>query len=747
MVNTIKNSTTFINFTGFEDKVAEDLVGRLRDIVVSAEQNRQADVKRAEEAIRIYKNDLWSEKDIEFFEEFDMTPYQIPEGRAPINKLVNTQRAAQYDFQFKPLDMSSYERHRKNRDKWVQEHVDEFATPKQARKYYDTYADDELAMAISIYHQNQRIKNKTKKVEAQCFENMLITGLDFMKTTYNDGIDTQRRGVRQMIYDRSSVDPELSDIEYIGEVNRLYKDDLVTMFPEHKQQILDRFEKYTTLRGNNQWNTAMQKNWRQFYKFDHQRSQSRLKVCELWFKSAEERWVVEQDGDARKVQYGLDKKQVQDKLKEIELDNLKDRADEGDQKAIELFQQRPNVIDKEVQNIVSNKYKLRTTQEFVWNKAVFSHNALFEFKRNPLPHGSHPYTPFFAQFVEGWYTGLIDDVKDLLIALNKAVMFRELMMAHGAKGLLVVDRKSVNRSQYSVDDIRQMWTQIGGIIDLDLAGNRKLSDVFQQVTTIGEGFAEISRVIQELEQKVYKIMGVNEAMLGFTSDGAAASQVRQRIKEGQGNNGVIFDNFNKALETHTHEKVFPLVVTEMIQKRPKAIRVLGDNRSEWLDLTYDNEFELFADAIQSGNYVVKLETQQIDEQLSQQQQSILLQSAMQDPNLSTEAALEFSGMPQIQNFLRRSREIMRQKKREQLADQVDLKKMQQMMLQQGLDADTVSDLISKAKLERLKEMEAEQNQSNQNVQGMSEVQRQANEGNRLQQIEKTTLDGGNDGNG
>lgn len=742
--------TNFLNFTNLKDKPAKDLVGRLRHLVTSAERDRQADVTRAEEAIRIYKNDLWSQEDIEFFEEFDMTPYQIPEARAPINKLVNTQRTARYDFQFKPLDMSSYERHRKNREQWVQNHIDEFNTPKQARQYYDTYADDELAMAISVYYQNQRIKNKTKYVESQCFENGLITGLDFLKTTYNNGIETERRGVRQMFYDRSSVDPMLSDIEYIGEVNRLYKDDLVTMFPDHKQEILERFKSYTTLRGSNQWNSAMQKNWSEFYDFDTQRDESRLKVAEVWFKSAEKCWVVEHGGESRETQYGLDERQVTEKLKEIELDRLKEQAQKGDQQAVELFQQRPQIIDQQIQQIVSQKYKLRTTQKFVWNKAVFTHNALFEFKQDPLPHGSHPYTPFFAQFAEGWYTGLIDDVKDLLIALNKSVMFRELMMAHGAKGLLVVDRKSANRSGYSMDDIRQMWTQIGGIIDLDLAGNRKLSDVFQQVTTIGEGFAEISRVIAELEQKVYKILGVNQAMLGFTSDEAASSQVRQRIKEGQGNNGVIFDNFNKTLETHTHEKVFPILIQEMLQKKPKAIRVLGDNRSEWLDLTYDKEFELFADAIQSGNYAVELDTQQVDDQLSQQQESILLQTAMQDPNLSVEAALEFSDMPQIQNFLRRSREIMSQKKRDAMADQINLQKMQQMMLQQGLDQDTVNDLITKAKLERLKEMEAEQQQSsnnagpNQENQGMSEVQRQAGEGNRMNQIEKATLQGANE---
>lgn len=738
-------SKGFLNFTGLDDSSAKNVIHQVRRLVLEAESDREIDVARAEESIKLWKNEFWSDEDVKFFEEkFNVAPYQIPAARAPLNRLVAQQRGSRYDFGILPTDPLSYERQRRGRQEYIENYGHEFDTQEQAGEYYDRYYDDEYAQAIEVRYQNVRIDNKTKYIESQCFENMLITGLDFLKTTYTtqdnpDGeIKTERRSVRQMLWDHSSVSPVLDDIEYIGEVHRLYKQDLISLFPEYEPEIEDAYEDYSNFfRGPARSNTNQ--SWKHFYDFDTERDDVRLKVVEMWYQDTEQRYqlIDNETGDPRLIQHGLDEEQIWEYVKEIELDEMVSEMQKGNLDP-EFFARDEQEVRRDIDEFVEEKYSLRTTQVKVWYKALMSHNALFEFRRSPLPHGSHPYTPAFAQFTEGWYTGLVDDVKDILLAYNKAFMFREIMLANGAKGVLLIDRGAVNKSGYSVDDIREMWTEIGGVIDLELRGGRRLSDVFQNVTTIADGLQEIRAILNDLENKLYGIMGVNSAMLGTVGSEAPASQVRQAIQQGQSTNGVIFDNFNRALETHAHHKVIPLVVSELMQKRPSALRSLSENRQKWIDMTYDEEFELFVDTIMSGQYQTKLVTKEADRQISMQESAMLIELAQSRPDkISIEAALEFSNLSFAGKFLRRNRELMRQDQRDQQLRMVDLQQVQTIMAEYGIDAETAEDMVTNLRKQRVKQMKGGDGQATQQAQGSGTIQQLSAENTRMEDIEQS----------
>lgn len=742
-----RTKTKFVNFTPLEDKEAKELVGKLRKRIVEAEQDRNLDVSRAEEAIRLWKNHLWDEEDVKLFEEkFNVSPYQIPAARAPLNQLVSQQRAARYDFRVTPLDPSSYERQRRNRELFVEQHAQEFDNIEQAREHFDRYYDDEFAQAISLYYDKVRQQNKSKYIESEAFENMLITGLDFLKTTYSklnnpDGaLVTDRRSVRQMFWDHSSVDPLLDDIEYIGEINRLYRQDLIKLFPEQVEEIEELYGNYSNFfRGIGR--AGLNTSWRKFYDFDTERHDVRLKIAEMWFRDTETRFQLLdlETNNTRLIKHGLDEQQIIELLAEVELDKLVAEVEKGERDP-QFFARSEEEVREAVARVVEEKYDLVQTEVGVWYKAVFSHDALFEFKRSPLSHGGHPYTPLYAQFTEGWYTGIVDDIKDLLLAYNKAVMFREVMLANSAKGALFIDKNTVSKSGYHIDDIKEMWTQVGAVIDLDLRGNRRLSDVFQQVTNIGDGLAEIRSVIAELENNIYKIIGVNQAMLGTMGSEAPASAIRQQIQRGQGNNGLIYDNFNRGLETHVHEKVVPMLVSDLIQKKPSAVRGLADNREKWIELNYNEEFDLFVDAIMNGEYQTKLVTKEPDKQTSRQNAAMLLELAQSRPDaINLEAALEFSELPNMHDFLRRNRELMRKTQRDQNMRMIDLQQVQQIMLSQGLDAATAEKLVQQMQKERAKQLEQQQGQGNQLAQGMNTIQKLAGEVQREGAIEQNTL--------
>src|SRR5690625_6093967 len=152
-----------------------------------------------------------------------------------------------------------------------------------------------------------------------------------------------------------------------------------------------------------------------------------------------------------------------------------------------------------------------------------------------------------------------------------------------------------------------MRTKIGGCIYLDVRGGRRLSDIFQSVKTIGEGLLESRMILNDLEAKVFNIIEFNNAMLGMVGNEASGTQVRQSIQQGQTTNGILFDNFNSALETHIQDKTIPLVVADLMNKKPVAIRSLGENRRKWIELNYSEEFELFVDTMLRGEFQLRLE--------------------------------------------------------------------------------------------------------------------------------------------
>lgn len=742
-----RNPSQFLNNTDLPDDEARELVGRLTEIVKRSETAFEEHRRKAQESLAIIRNQFWSKEDLEFFDEFDITPYQIPEARAPFNRLFQEQRAMRYDFHLIPEDKHAFERHRRKREEFVEKHGHEFDSLKDAQEYFDRYADDEFAESVTVYLDKFRNRTNAKSNESQVFENGVITGCDFFKTVFStknnpDGqLERERRSIRQMFWDINSVDYFLSDVEYIGEVQRFYKHDLISLWPELAEQIEKKYSEYTNLNAGTYMPSQHKVDWQHFYEFDSVHDQPQLRVVEIWHQQIEERYqlVNRETGDARLIQYGLEEDEIYDLLYEEVLDELLLEAERGELDP-DFFTQGEEAVRSEVARITEERFELRTTQAKVMYKTVFSHNALFEHIRNPLPSGSHPYTPFFPQFTDGWWVSVVDDVKDIILALNKAVMFRELIQAHSAKGVLVVDRKTLNKSGYSIEALRQSWTEIGAVVDLDLAGGRRLSDVFEHINTMHQGLSEITLVINELKQRLYEIIGVNPAMLGNVGNEAAAAQVRQRILQGSATNGIIYDNFNQSLEYHIKHKEIPLIAHEMMVRPQRAIRKVGESRGEWIELNYNEDFELFVDTLSKGDFTFKLVPKTVDTQFEQQQAAMILQLAMAHPEIDVEAALEFSNIPFAHRFLRRNREIIRRKQNQALQNQIGIDEVVQTALQLGVDTQTADEMARKLRLQRAKELQEGEGAQRQRGQGASTIQSLASESMRQEAIFNETME-------
>jgi hypothetical protein len=725
----------FLNLTELETKDAEEKVSEYRDMVQNAEGHLSKKLERAERNFEIYKNQIWDDEDLTFFQEIGVTPYQFSIARPLINNLIARQRNRRFSFEIVPRDTQAYRRFENGKQAFVANHLNEFNTPQEAEEYYDEYADDEYARVINALLSNVRYESKAPWKESENFQSGLVTGGDFMKATMSrknntsGSVNIERKSQRQIVYDPMAIEYDLSDAEFIGEVHQLYVDDLVQQYPEHAELIQQKFKIFTN-KGRNR--TPMIGNgWADWFKYDEGESNVKIKVMELWVKETEERLMLldNETGEQRLLLPGVTLEDVIDQ-----------KAAEMLQMAIQSgmvdLQNTDEDIQEKILEQVNQRYTVNVVFEPVWYKCVFAMGSLFEYKRSPYPHNSHPYTPFWAQHADGYTTGLIDDIYDIIIAANKALAFRELMMAHSSKGLVIIDEKAFADAGYSVADVAEAYTQIGSVLAIKPKPGKSVNDLITQLTTVGDGINAINAVIADYDNRLYQISGVNLAQLGVTQGETPASRFRMQIAEGENNNALIFDNFVRSMEQFYNEKVIPLVVEMAKSQKEQVVRMLGDDSRPWVAIDMDPDEGLFADTLRSGVFSCVLVPKEDNPQLDEARSAKYMELAMAGA-IPIEVAIESSNDPNRQRIVKKIRQWKHQQMLDQAKNQVDLQLVMQVMMQSNVDQDTADDIIKNIRL---------QNMQNQNKQsgsplGTQNISEAAAQPQRLQTIQNNTING------
>jgi len=723
----------FLNFTQLEQETAEEYISKYRDIINNAKAAHHLRLERAERNFEIFKNQIWDDEDNEFFEALGMTPYQFSVLRVLINNLIARQRNRRFEFQVVPRDTAAYRRFEQGKEQFLEENLHLFNSTKEAEEYYDEYADDEYANMINGMLSNVRYESNASWEESECFQNALVTGGDFMKATLSRKYNTsgsilvERKSQRQMLYDPMSVKYDLSDAEFIGEVHLMYVDDLVEQYPEFADQIKEKYSMFTN--SDRTRLPATSESWKDWFEYDETGNSVKLKVVELWKRETEKRLklVDRQTAEERLLLPGVTLEDVTDQ-KAAEL--LQQAIDAG-----QVDVERPEEeLMQEFLTMVNDRYDVEIVYEPIWYKCVFTMGALFEYKRSPYPHGSHPYMPFWAQFADGYVTGLVDDVHDIVIALNKALAFRELLMAHSSKGLIIIDEKAFADAGYSIDDVADAYTQVGSVLAIKPKPGRNITDLITQLTTVGDGINAINSVIADYDNRLYQISGVNLAQMGFAPGETPASRYRQQITEGENNNALIFDNFVRSMEQFYNDKVVPLVV-EMTKNKPQqVIRMLGDQIKPWVKLDMDPDENLYDNMLRKGVFSCVLIPKNDNPQLDEARSSKYMELAMSGA-IPIEVAIKNSNDPNRHRIVRDIKSWKHQQRLEQARNQVDIQQLMQVMMQQGVDADTADEIMRNI---RLQNMQKEQAQSA-GAPGTKQISEAAAQPQRLQTIEQNTL--------
>jgi len=728
----VSTKHNFLNITQLEDKEAEEKVSTYREMLYNAEEHHNERLKRAERNFEIFKNKIWDDEDEEFFEEMGMTPYQFSVARPLINNLIARQRNRRFMFEIAPRDTAAYRRYDQGKQRFFEDNLDQFNSIQEAEEFYDQYADDEYANMINALLQNVRYESNAKRKESECFQAGLTTAGDFMKATMSRKNNTsgsvliERKSQRQIIYDPNAIEYDLSDAEYITEVHSVYVHELKEYYPEFAEQIEDKYKMYSN--ENRSRLSVTSNSWKDWFDFDNPGVGVKLKVVEMWHKQMEKRLMLldKQTGEKRLLLPGVTLEDVIDQ-----------KAAEMLEVAIQQGQIDVNAEDGQIQSQilqqVNERYDVEPVQEPIWYKCVFTLDALFEYKRSPYTHNSHPYMPFWAQHADGYANGLIDDIHDIILALNKGLSFREMLMAHSAKGMIIIDEKAMADSGYSIDDIADAYTQIGSVLAIKPKPGRNIADIIQQFTTVGDGIAAVNSVIADYDNRLYQISGVNLAQMGMAQGETPASRYRMQISEGENNNALIFDNFVMSMEQFYNDKVVPLVVEMARTQKNQVVRMLGDNVKPWVMIDLDPDEGLYDNMLRKGLFSCVLVPTEDNVQLDEARSAKYMELAMAGA-IPIEVALKYSNDPNRHNMIREIKRWKHQQMLEQAKNQVDIQQVMQVMMQQGVDSQTADEIVKKVRMQNFQK----QNQS-QGAPGTKAIGEAAAQPQRLQTIEQNTL--------
>lgn len=710
----------FLNFTDLDHTTASKLHEELRTYVELGEQYRTQRLERGQRAENLRNGKIWDEQDLEFFEALDLTPYEINIHRPLFNTIVEAQREQRIRFRVAPKDVHSHHRYVSGRDEFIKAEAEDFSSPEEAGEYFDENVDDKFGTMLSALMMDSRETSNGDDAENECFDDGAIGGMGVLKGEYSTkydrsiGINISAPPQNSMVYDEArSKEYETEDITFIGQIHEYYPEDLIEEYPDKAEEIEGTYrhliENRRTFQGGNVANREW-KNWYEFSRGAGETENLRIKVADLWTRHTEPKVrVIDKDtSKIRVADHGVEMQDIIDRLLKIMTEEMFRQAVNNPDFAPEDLQMfNDPTLKEQLLEQVDERYEFEQVFEPIWYKSVFTFNGIFEHTRSPYPHNSHPYTFYFSQYHHGYFRGLGEDIVDVLTAFNKAIAFQELMMSHGAKNVLLVDEEMLIDNDIKKEDIADSWTRIGSVIALKLRPGYRLSDVALPVNTVGDNIQILDRVIERYKQLINEILGVIPEQLGASAADAPASRYNMQIRQGMGNNGLIFKNFYRSLKLF-YRKILTMEVELLKVRKQRVVRLLGDDyrnffNSNYLNVEWNEDFNIFEETLKTGQYGLSVIPIDDNQQMGAAREGTMMEHAHAGL-IPIELAYKYSSWDKRHDFVRDLRKVNRKKFIEQLEQQVDINQLAEIMASEGISGDSADRIMKKLRLENAKRM-------------------------------------------
>jgi hypothetical protein len=385
--------------------------------------------------------------------------------------------------------------------------------------------DTQAAEQMTVARRAVRRANREEQLEADQFEEHLLSGMHAWKVSAGylpkldrNEVETDVVDVTRLFFNRDVSDRCLKNLRRIGEIHEVTIDELVEQLaedPDHEERIRDVYaDKAHPLEDNMRPEGFDATDAVDFY---YPTDPAKARVFEVWFKRWE--WVTLAHDPLTGDEALIDWTDA-----EIALEN-EVRAEMG-------------VPPLEVE----------TQKEPVWHYAFLSPQGhVLDTGSTPFWHQEHPYIVAFAQFRDGEFWGLVEDIQDPQRLINRITSAIDFMMAASAKGVLLVDEDVLEDSEMNIDDIAEKWTSFNGVIALKPKGNQTVGSSIEQVTAAAVP-AGLFEWLASQKQWVEELSGVLGAQQGHAPpSGTPASLYAQQQVQASLTTLVFFETFFGAL--------------------------------------------------------------------------------------------------------------------------------------------------------------------------------------------------------
>lgn len=393
---------------------------------------------------------------------------------------------------------------------------------------YSRDKDNSLgAEMISVALESALEMNKYRERDARLFEEFSISGCPIYETSYSYDVSRQRciPKFRAVSINRFFFNPDVSDvcgedIDFLGEIVDIDKDELVSLYAKDEIQEKELREIYSSISRNALDKEALSSDNEDNIDFYVPTNVSKcrvIKICVLeggWMLDCHD-WM-----DGTRTIMPLSRKN------EIDRENaerMRMQADSGNE-------------------IAMIEYRKKYVRQWVYYHLSPQGHVLFR-KTNPYQHKSHPYVFKFYPMVDGEVWSIVEDLIDQQRMINRMNILLDFVISASAKGVLLVPEECIP-DDMDLEDIAEEWSRYNGVIKIK---TKKGVQLPQQIVASNFNVG-ITDMINRQVQWMQEIGGVQDAQYGKSGGaGTSAARYRQEIMSSSLNAIDYLESFGSLL--------------------------------------------------------------------------------------------------------------------------------------------------------------------------------------------------------
>jgi len=404
--------------------------------------------------------------------------------------------------------------------------------------------------------------NYSNEIDAREFESFLMSGCAMQKTRFRywkernlDDLFIANVNYNRAFWNTDIADPRMLDLSLIGEFHDMSMDNIITSYAKTRADEARILEYYGNPVNRSGLSDSPQR---------MDRSQVR------------NNFLMPNDMDKYRV-FEIYNIRTDWRIKVYDPIALSNTILSGKGAAKEVEREnRERLRISEMQGLSPEDTPLLTYTEFkepYWYCKHLTHNGdvLWEGEVT-WAHEEHPYTLLLHPLLNHEVWGLVEDIIDQQRAINRSMIMMDMMIGASAKGVLVVDEKTVDDSKMDLSEISSSWTAHNGVIALKLDKNKSIDSVLKQFNGQAH-MAGLSEFLSVQMNLIQQISGVGPSIQGQRAPSGTPSSLY--AQEAQNSSLNIMDKVKSFNSFIKRRDMKALKLIKQYYTSPRYIAISG----------------------------------------------------------------------------------------------------------------------------------------------------------------------------